>query len=339
VAVLTVAYALDRPGVLLAPRRPVERVDTWRRLVVRPDTERRPAGRPAPLEVTGILADDPERGLLVLSAPGLPACRHDAGGGAILEAGRPLVGLRDREGYRPRVFPAALERRLQVPGGLDLLLVRIPDGGGAAAGFVFDERLRLVGSILPPPPGADPGLACAVPIGWAGQADRDGAIRPPREAIGAGGTPENRSPSTLLAHALLLTRDEQALEAIALLDRVARAAGAFPDLLLERGVRSYRIGRTEAAARDFAAAAGAEPEMHLAHFNLGVALGAGERFGEAAEAFSRALRLRPEHPPTLYHLALALHASGSTDRARGELERLSRLDPGLAAQLRPILAP
>jgi tetratricopeptide (TPR) repeat protein len=339
----TVAYALDRPGMLLAPRRPVERPGAWRRLVVRPDPGGQPAGRPAPLEVTGALADDPERDLLVLHAPGLPACGHDAAGaagpGTPLEAGQALVGLRDREGYRPRVFPAALERRLRLPGGPDLLLVRIPDGGGAPAGFLLDRRLRLVATILPPPPGADATLACAVPYEGAGGAGDPGGARPPRQAIESHRTPADEGPVGRLARALLLTRDDQALEAIALLDRVALEAGAFPDLWLERGIRRYRIGRTEAAAGDFAAAAVADPGMHLAHFNLGMALGTWGRYREAAEAFSRALRLRPDHAATLYHLALALHASGAVDRARGEVERLSSLDPGLAAALRPLLVP
>lgn len=134
-----------------------------------------------------------------------------------------------------------------------------------------------------------------------------------------------------------LTRDDQAPEAIALLDRVARSGGAFPDLRLERGKRSYLVGRTESAIRDFAAAARTEPSLHLAHFNLGVALGSDGRYREAAEAFSFALRLRPDHARTMFHLALALKAAGLADRARGELDRLSGLDSTLADQLKPLL--
>jgi hypothetical protein len=336
----SVAYSLDRPGVALAPRPAVAASARWSRLLVRGD-DGGPGASAAPrLPADPGLIEDPTRELVWLRVPGLPACRPRQNGGAEdagpagvpeLESGAPLVGIRNRDGYRPRVFPASLERRLRLDEDREVLLVRIPDGGGAEAGFLLDAGMRLVASILPPPAGSDPRYACAVPY----REPAAGGGAPAGDDSG-GGAPGD-DPVHLLARALLLTGDDRAQEAIALLDRVARASGPRPALLVERGQRQFRIGRTAAAIRDFAAAAEADPAMHLARFNLGVALGSEGRYGEAIEAFLAAHRLRPEHPRTLFHLALALKAAGLLDRARGELGRLAGLDPVLAAELEPMI--
>ena len=106
---------------------------------------------------------------------------------------------------------------------------------------------------------------------------------------------------------------------------------------MERGTRRFRIGRTEAAIQDFARAAAINPRLHLAHFNLGVALGSAGRFAEAAEAFDRALQIDPDHARTHYQLALALYAARHADRARQECERLEQIDAKLGGELRALL--
>ena len=104
-----------------------------------------------------------------------------------------------------------------------------------------------------------------------------------------------------------------------------RLGGESDVLLVERGSRRFRIGRTEAAIQDFARAAALSPRLHVAHFNLGVALGSAGRFAQAAEALDRALRIDPGHAQTRYQLALALYADRRTDRAREECDRLERM--------------
>src|SRR3989442_13628917 len=174
----TVAYALRRPGLVLAPLscaspgRP-----RWQRLQATPDPALAgPVGSDRPIEVTEILFEDASRDLVLLRAPGIEAC--DEGGAPDADAGRagpdgivplladgePLIGIRDRDGYRPRVFQARLDRRIRTGTGPELMRIRIPDGGGASAGFLLDRRHRLVGSILPPPAGGDRLFACAVRI-------------------------------------------------------------------------------------------------------------------------------------------------------------------------------
>ncbi len=348
----TVAYALDRPGLVLAPLSPTARLrPRWERLRTSPDPalSGSKTGR-AVVEVTEVLLQDPSRDLVLLRAPGLEACESegdgtkDASEGAEPASttrveGEPLIGIRDRDGYRPRVFQARLDKMIAVGAGPALLRIRIPDGGGAASGFLLDRHHHLIGSILPPPTGGDRLFACAVPI------DRrefdlaaSGPGRPLSDALAHPADDVSRTPAGLWAQALLLTRDDQADQALRLLDEVSRLAGESDALLLERGVRRFRIGRNDAAIEDFARAARLNPRLHLAQFNLGVALGAAGRYAQAIEAFRRAVEIDPRHPQTRYQLALALMAAHQPERAREECGRLERLDAALASDLRAALA-
>ena len=220
-----------------------------------------------------------------------------------------------------------------------LLRVRITDGGGAASGFLLDRHNHLIGSILPPPPGGDRLFACAVPIDRR-ELDQaaSGTGLPVSDALAqpAGGD-FSRTPAGLWAQALLLTRDDQTDQALGLLDGVARLTGESDLLLMERGVRRFRIGRTDSAIEDFGRAAQLSPRLHLARFNLGVALGSEGRYAEAIDAFLGALEIDPDHAQTHYQLGLALLAEHQPDRARGECDSLERIDSALARDLRAAL--
>jgi hypothetical protein len=358
----TVGYALDRPGLLLAPLSTLAPgAARWRSLSAAPDplgsgpasgaasgpasgaagspgVSRPPAGS---ADVTEFLLEDPERDLVLLRAPGLGACEAGVTAAVPAEgAGEPWIGIRNREGYRGRVYRAQLDRTVTVRGGPDLLRVRIPDGGGAGSGFLLDGRRRLIASILPAPSGADRLLACAVPIDRAAIDAAAGSAG--RQVLEASSTPRSpgqaaRTPAAILAQALLLTRDDQADRALALLDEVVGLVGESDVLLMERGAWRFRIGRSEAAILDFARAAALNPRLFPAHLNLGVALGTTGRYPEAADALKRALSIDPYNAPAHYQLALALAAAKHRDQARGEYERLRLLDAAMARDLGALL--
>ena len=358
----TVGYALDRPGLLLAPLSTLAPgAARWRSLSAAPDplgsgpasgvasgpasgaAGSAGASRPSAgsAEVTEFLLEDPERDLVLLRAPGLGACEAGVTSAVPAEsAGESWIGIRNREGYRGRVYRARLDRTIPVRGGPDLLRVRIPDGGGAGSGFLLDGRRRLIASILPAPSGADRLLACAVPIDQA--AIDAAAASTGRSPLEASSTPRSpgqaaRTPAAILAQALLLTRDDQADRALALLDEVVGMIGESDTLLMERGAWRFRIGRSEAAILDFARAAVLNPRLFPAHLNLGVALGTTGRYPEAADALKRALSIDPYNAPAHYQLALALAAAKHRDQARGEYERLKLLDAAMAHDLGALL--
>jgi hypothetical protein len=336
----TVGYALDRPGLVLAPLSiTAPGAARWRTLVAAPDALS--SSSAGAFEVTEILLEDPGRDLILLRAPGMGAC--EAGVSAAVPTAAPgdaLIGIRNRDGYRSRVYRAVLDRSVSIRGGPDLLRLRIQDGGGAGSGFLLDSRRRLVGSVLPPPSGADRLFACAVLI------DRPAldaaATRPGRPLLEAPPTTQNQdrpapTPAGLLAQALLLTRDDQADRVLGLLDEAVRLSGDSDVLLMERGGWRFRMGRTDAAILDFARAAALNPRLFLAHLNLGVALGTTGRYPEAADALKRALSIDPYNAPAHYQLAVALAAAKHRDQARGEYERLRLLDAALAHDLGVLL--
>ena len=347
-----IACSIDRPGMLVAP---LDRVKNsrarWKELRVAPLGEPRD-GRARDLSVvTGVLGIDPARNLLLLSAAGVAACdgagpggrdpRPGGNGPPPAVAGETLDGLREPLGYSPAAFKATLERRINVPGWPDLILLRLTDGSNTDSGIILDRNGTIIGSILPPPPGADPGTAVAATVDATrllGQGN--GAGKTPSVAIAADG---GLSPDDVVlrdfASALLLARPDQIDRAEDLLAAVIAAQGEFPALLLERGVLRFQAGRTESAIRDFSRACEIAPSLALVRYNLGIALGTLQRYDEAADAFRAAVRIDPVYAQAHYQLALTLMASGHPVEARGEREILSALDPRLALDLGALIKP
>ncbi len=77
------------------------------------------------------------------------------------------------------------------------------------------------------------------------------------------------------------------------------------ELLVARGQVAYHRGRYEEARARFAEAAAADPKDATAHYQLGLALLALERWDEAAAALERALALAPGLEPARRALVLA----------------------------------
>ena len=348
----TVVFAVARPGVVVAPMSALERKGAgWTRLSVSSDTPLAGTGCvDGSVEVTGIRWIAPSTNLVGLEAPGLDPCPvypvdpiyedeinpDDPAGatGTPRSAGEILTGVRNRAGYYGRTFEASVERSIVMPDGVRLLLVGVGDGGRADNGFLLDDRGRIVAAVLPSPSGANPLLAGAIEITSPPPDDDAGG---PIDGGAADWGAALETPAGLFARALLLTRDDQADRVISLLDRVMERTGEFDDLLLERGLRRYRIGRAPAAIEDFRGAARLSPTHHIALLNLGIALGGEGLYMQAAQAFERALQIVPEDAPTHFNLAMARLAARQHALAIKEYEALGRLDPDLADELRPLL--
>jgi tetratricopeptide repeat protein len=349
----TPAYVLDRPGLVLTSLTEVARHRTrWERLLVAPDSSLPgPAPASGPIPVTAVALADPSRDLLVLRVSGLEACIATVTSGtgssaadrtdvSLPAVGEVVTGLRSRDGYRSRIFRGEVDRLAGAGERLELLRIRMPDAGGAGAGFLFDRGHELIGSILPSFAGADTRLACAIAI------SSDRAAAAASESTGETldslrqRTPEEfaQTSTGLFSQALLLTRDDQTVQALRLLDEVERLAGESGSLLMERGALRFKAGRLDGAIEDFARAARIDAGRHLAHYNLGLALGAAGRYEAAIEAFELARDIDPRHALTRYQLALALEAAHRPELARQECDHLGGLDATLAGDLKSILS-
>lgn len=330
----TPAFVLNRPGLVAMPLSRLQQGGVrWSDLHF---TTASPAGE-SPIAANRATRVDPAHNLLVVHAPGLAPCGY--GVGPRPPDGSTLVGTRPRIGYRPRVFAARLQRSVTLPGGATVLQVEIPDGGGAASGLLLDRDGHLVATILPPSPAGADHLVAAVALG-----DLDPTLDGPGSGIGIGEIQNFElrfsadTPTALMGRALTAVRGGGTGDAIIeVLDRIEQVTGPFAALYLERGAVYFEAGRIERAAVEFQTAIAAAPQTHLAHYNLGITLGAGGLYDEAATVFRRALEIAPEHPRTHYQLALALTAAHRLPEAREEHRLLSHLDPSLAADLQGLI--
>jgi tetratricopeptide repeat protein len=338
------AVALAEPGRAALPLHPLERGGArWERLeITGPGL--------SPVAVNRFVAVEAAVNLAIVEADGLAACSPPP------QAPGPLTGAairvaRERAGYRPAVIGGHVERLVSFPGGASLALVRLLDDGGADPGLVFDAQGGFLGATLPAPTPAAPSLAAfmpwdgAIPAATGANLPPGGTAALPHDGAAGDGSPRAALPprntataattdAGLVAYALLGAGPDAAERGLALLDDVIGRDGESASLLVERGVLHFKANRVTAAIADFERAVALAPALHVARFNLGIALGTAGRYAEAALALRAARDLDPRHTRTRYQLVLALKAARRTDEARRECADLEAIDPRLASDLR-----
>lgn len=94
----------------------------------------------------------------------------------------------------------------------------------------------------------------------------------------------------------------------------------------ERAQRYYRAGQWERALEELREALDQRPDEGEWLFGLGLTLDALQRYGEAAEAYEKALRYRGEDVPGLLHLGIDLIRAGQPEAAIEALQRVNHLD-------------
>ncbi len=332
----TVATRLDGEGLLATPLHSLERGGArWEQLRADPD-----GGN------VSFVSVDPAADLAYLRAAAPTGCATATKQAAAPPPpGSSLRLVRDAKGFRPGVVGARVERHLELPDGRLCLLLHLLDDRGADPAIAFDDEGRFIGSVAPPPPGADPTLAVIVmaaprkgPASASSGGIMAGTGASPRAALSPHPAPSFQQTAPGLAgEAMVLGASGRADEALARLQEVIRLEGTSAPLLIERGVVQFGAGRLPAAIDDFTRAAEIDPSSHLARFNLGVALGMSGRYADAARSLASARDLVPSHANTRFQLAMALKASDRTDAARQEWRELERLDPTLGRELQLVL--
>jgi predicted O-linked N-acetylglucosamine transferase (SPINDLY family) len=99
------------------------------------------------------------------------------------------------------------------------------------------------------------------------------------------------------------------------------------------GLAAQRAGRLDEAIAHYRRALALEPGMVVALSNLGGALVALQRHGEAEPLLRRALALAPDYAPALTNLAAALNALGQWEEALPLLEHTLAAAPGYGPAL------
>lgn len=98
-------------------------------------------------------------------------------------------------------------------------------------------------------------------------------------------------PLDAMARACAADRWDEALRAAATVEEAKLEGLDLIDFLYLRGIASIGAKKNEDAQKDLAKVAALAPNMVEAHWALGTAYFAGEKFGEAAEAYARAAEL------------------------------------------------
>jgi tetratricopeptide (TPR) repeat protein len=102
------------------------------------------------------------------------------------------------------------------------------------------------------------------------------------------------------------------------------------DAALRRGAELFEKARWDEARRAFEGAIMWNPDLTMAHYNLGVTLGLLGRSDEAIAAYRAALRLAPRMAAALVNLGVELSKRDRLHEALDSLEKAARVAPGYA---------
>jgi tetratricopeptide (TPR) repeat protein len=97
------------------------------------------------------------------------------------------------------------------------------------------------------------------------------------------------------------------------------------------GVSYTRLGRTADAIDQIEASLRIDPELAIAHYNLGVIAMAERRLTEAIGRFERAIASRPDYAEAHNNLGIALESAGRSDEAEPHYRAALAARPNLAA--------
>lgn len=98
-----------------------------------------------------------------------------------------------------------------------------------------------------------------------------------------------------------------------------------------RGVEFHQNGSLNQAIQEYKAAIEADGRLAEAYSNLGAVYLAQKSYTKAAEAFNKALALKPDKPTTLNGLGNALYARGQAAEAKDKWAKAIEIDPKFAS--------
>ncbi len=98
-----------------------------------------------------------------------------------------------------------------------------------------------------------------------------------------------------------------------------------------RGVEFHQNGSLNQAIQEYKLAIEADGRLAEAYSNLGAVYLAQKSYAKAAEAFNKALALKPDRPTTLNGLGNALYARGQAAEAKDKWAKAIEIDPNFAS--------
>jgi tetratricopeptide (TPR) repeat protein len=148
-------------------------------------------------------------------------------------------------------------------------------------------------------------------------------------------SPEKPRPYNNLGHAL--NKAGRPWEAIPYFQRALEIAPYYSDALYNLGRTYLTVNQPAAAIPYLKRVIRIKPDDIKAYNDLGAALNGAGRYAEAAEFLEQNLSRFDSVPEIHFNLGVSYLYLGRQAEARRRLERLSRLDPQLAAQFDSLL--
>jgi TolA-binding protein len=276
--------------------------------------------------VTGMLAEDPERDLVMLkidsaSLPALPL-----GSSERLTADTPVVVMGNPFGLDGTVTPARVSGFRDFAGQrrwIELATLEDTSGG-------FQQRI-IHGD----------GLQVTTPVTFGSSGSP--VVNTNGEVVGviAMGRGLAQSQAVPVEFAKrLLSGNVSSSQPKSLTDLTKRNANQS-DLSYDRefaaATQALKTGDYAEAQRLMKSVVSRFPNSALAHLLLGQAYAQREAYAEATASFERATKLRRDLAPAWYGLAAVYYRQGLQDKARDACRELQQIDPNLANELKRLI--
>lgn len=304
-------------------------------------------------------AEDADKDLCLLDAPGFAAKAATLGMAARLKVGEAVYSVSSPKGLELSLSDGIVS---QLRGGPPpFIQTTAAISRGSSGGGLFDSEGRLVGITTFYLEGGQ-SLNFALPVEWLAE------IKPDTKRAESG-----RPQGNWLARAMVLEQkqDWQGLldwcrqwtradpgnalawadlgQAYGNLKRNADAIEAFrqairiqPDMAeawYGLGVGYGALGRVADAIEAYRQALRIQPDIFFAWYDLGNAYAKLGRHADAIEAFRQTLRIWPEDADAWFDLAIAYQLSGDGPAALAAVQELRRYDPARADKLFDLLVP
>lgn len=120
---------------------------------------------------------------------------------------------------------------------------------------------------------------------------------------------------------------EKILKSLAQIEKELESDPDNAKLWNERGVGYHLLGKFEEAIQSFSRSLDLNTSSASTHFNLGNTLQETEQFEAAISHFHSALELKPDHIPSLTHLADAWEQTGEPGKAEELFRYLCKINP------------
>ena len=282
-------------------------------------------GRGKELFPATLIAEDGDKDICLLDAPGVGGKPAEPGKAADLKAGDPVYAVGASRGSKLALSEGVVAQLRGRPS--PLIPTTVPISAWSSGGGLFDGQGRLVG-VTSFYIGGGQSLSFAMPVEWIDE------VKPGRIPAASG-----VSYTDWCERAMTLEEKE---DWPGLLDWCRKWTQSEPksvDAWCNLGFAYGVVNLNDDAIKACRQAIKISPKSIDALTCLGAAYDGAGHFNDAIEAYRRAILIDPQHARSWYELGTAYFASGNQRAAFAAVRELRRIDPAQAEELLNVMVP